>query len=72
MGVSSPEVLLVSAHHSTPPEALSFHWLDILWRILITLLILFALAGPGAGVLNTINEPQVTPVPAVQPIFQGR
>ncbi len=42
---------------------------DLLWRILVTVLLLLILAGPGAKVLSRSAAP---PVPAGAPVLRER
>ncbi len=49
-------------------NSIQFSWADILWRLLLTLLLLLALAGPGLTIFKTVTshpETEILP-PLVQ------
>jgi len=53
-------------NHSNQPTvtAVQLSWQDIFWRLLITLLLLLALAGPGLTIFTAITarpEAQILP-----------
>lgn len=62
-------------NHSNQPAvaAVQISWQDIIWRLLITLLLLLALAGPGLTLFSAVTakpEAQVLPT-LVQDIEPG-
>jgi hypothetical protein len=51
---------------NNPNQPIQFTWQAILWRLLLTLLLLLALAGPGLSLFRTVtSRPGTRALPAL-------
>lgn len=50
---------------NTPDQPnIQFSWSDLLWRLLVTLLLLLALAGPGLSLFKSVTtRPETSTLP---------